>query len=162
MRRPEVQTAIGLWEGGDLGGAGSLLFRVLAESSDDADANYQMASLMDSQGCEREAIPYYARAISRGLSGDERAAAFLGLGSSHRALGEYSEAVETLRRGVSEFPEDRAIKTFLAMALYNIGEHREAVELLIKNLVETTADPQIRSYERALSVYADGLDEVSS
>ena len=63
-----------------------------------------------------------------------------------------------MRRGVSEFPEDRAMQTFLA--LYNAGGCREAVEFLLKNLVETTSDPKIKSYERALSFYADRLDEV--
>ncbi len=52
------------------------------------------------------------------------------------------------------------MQTFLAMALYNIGEHREAVELLLKNLVETTSNPGIRSYGRALRFYAERLDEV--
>lgn len=53
------------------------------------------------------------------------------------------------------------MQTFLAMALYNVGEHRRAVELLLENLVETTSDPGIRSYERALRFYAGRLDEVS-
>ncbi len=160
MRRTELQSAIRLRKGRDLQGARSLLSRVLAESPDDAGANYQMAWLCDLEGREREAVPFYVRAIVGRLSAEERAAPLLGLGSTHRTLGEYHEAVEVLRRGVSEFPEDRAMQTFLALALYNAGECREAVELLLKNLVETTSDPRIKSYERALSFYAGRLDEV--
>lgn len=162
MRRPELELATNLRESGDLEEAGSLLSGVLAEAPDDAGANYQMAWLCDLQGREREAVPYYVRAIAGILSDEERSGALLGLGSTLRALGEYPEAVDVLRRGVAEFPEDRAMQTFLAMALYNAGEHRESVELLLKNLLETTSDPDVKSYERALTFYADNLDEVWS
>lgn len=162
MRRPEVELAASLRESGDLDEAASLLSRVLAEAPDDPDANYHMAWLYDVQGREREAVPYYVRAIDAGLSGTDRASAFLGLGSTHRALGEYVEAVDVLRRGVAEFPDDRALQTFLAMALYNAGKHRESVELLLGNLVATTSDPDIKSYERALTYYAGRLDEVET
>jgi tetratricopeptide (TPR) repeat protein len=160
LRRPDLELVTSLRESGDLEGAGSLLAGVLAETPDDADANYQMAWLCDLQDREREAVPYYVRAIAGDLSGRDRAAALLGLGSTYRALGEYPEAVDTLRRGVAEFPEDRALQTFLAMALYNAEEYRESIELLLRNLVETTSDPEIKSYERALTYYADRLDEV--
>ncbi len=134
--------------------------RVLEEDPEDAEANYQMAWLCDLQSREREAVPFYERAIAGSLSDEERSGALLGLGSTHRALGEYPEAVEVLRQAVSEFPEDRAMQAFLAMSLYNAGESREAVELLLKNLVETTSDAKIKSYARALVFYADRLDEV--
>ena len=160
MRRSELESAIRLREDGDLQGAGSLLARVLTEAPDDAEANYQMAWLCDLEDREREAVPFYVRAIAGQLSAEERRGALLGLGSTYRALGEYPEAVETLRRGVTEFPEDRAMRTFLALALYNADGCREAVELLLKNLVETTSDPEIKAYKRTLSFYADRLDEV--
>lgn len=51
------------------------------------------------------------------------------------------------------------MRTFLAMALYNVGEYREAMEILLVNLAETSWDPEIQSYEKALLFYADRLDE---
>jgi tetratricopeptide (TPR) repeat protein len=111
-------------------------------------------------GDYREAVPFYVKAVAGDLSDEERRGALLGLGSTYRALGEYPEAVEVLGQGVSEFPADRAMQTFLALALYNIGEHRQAVDLLLKHLVETTSDPGIRSYEKALRFYTGRLDEV--
>jgi len=149
-----------LREIGDFQEAESLLTRILAESLDDAEANYQMACLYDVQGREREAVPFYVRAIAGDLSDEERRGALLGLGSTYRALGEYPQAVEVLRQGVTEFPADRAMQTFLALALSNIGEHRQAVDLLLKHLVETTSDPGIRSYEKALRFHTGRLDEV--
>ena len=160
MRRSELETAIRLREVGDFQKAESLLTRVLEETPDDAEANHQMAWLYDVQGREREAVPYYMRAVAGDLPDEERRGALLGLGSTYRALGEYPAAVEVLRRGVSEFPADRAMQTFLALALYNVGEHRQAVDLLLKHLVETTSDPGIRSYEKALRFYTGRLDQV--
>jgi tetratricopeptide (TPR) repeat protein len=160
LQRSELESAIRLREVGDCQEAESLLTRGLADSPDDAEANYQMAWLHDLQGREREAVPFYVRAIAGDLPDGERRGALLGLGSTYRALGEYPEAVEVLRRGVSEFPADRAMQTFLALALYNVGEHRQAVDLLLKHLVETTSDPGIRSYEKALRFYTGRLDEV--
>jgi tetratricopeptide (TPR) repeat protein len=160
LRRSELESAIRLREVGDFQEAESLLARVLEETPDDAEANHQMAWLFDVQGREREAVPYYARAVAGDLPDEERRGALLGLGSTYRALGEYPEAVEVLGQGVSEFPADRAMQTFLALALYNIGEHRQAVDLLLKHLVETTSDPGIRSYEKALRFYTGRLDEV--
>jgi tetratricopeptide (TPR) repeat protein len=159
LRRSELESAIRLRDVGDYQEAESLLTRVLADSPDDAEANHQIAWLHDLQGREREAVPFYVRAIAGDLPDEERRGALLGLGSTYRALGEYPEAVEVLRQGVSEFPADRAMQTFLAFALYNVGEHRQAVELLLKHLVETTSDPGIRSYEKALRFYAGRLDE---
>jgi len=160
LRRFELESAVRLREIGDFQEAESLLTRILAESLDDAEANHQMAWLYDVQGREREAVPFYVRAIAGDLSDEERRGALLGLGSTYRALGEYPDAVEVLRQGVSEFPADRAMQTFLALALHNIGEHRQAVDLLLKHLVETTSDPGIRSYEKALRFHTGRLDEV--
>ena len=160
MRRSELESAIRLREIGDYGEAELLLSSVLEKIPDDAEANYQMSWLYDLQGREREAVPHYVKAVAGGLPDEERRGALLGLGSTYRALGEYPGAVEVLGQGVSEFPADRAMQTFLALALYNVGEHRQAVDLLLKHLVETTSDPGIRSYEKALRFYAGRLDEV--
>ena len=160
MRRSELVEAIRLREIGDYGEAEFLLSSVLEKIPDDAEANYQMSWLYDLQGREREAVPHYVKAVAGDLPDEERRGALLGLGSTYRALGEYPEAVEVLSQGVSEFPADRAMQTFLALALYNVGEHRQAVDLLLKHLVETTSDPGIRSYEKALRFYTGRLDEV--
>ncbi|MGB3681898.1 MAG: tetratricopeptide repeat protein [Rubrobacteraceae bacterium] len=158
----ELRQAISLREGGDLEETESLLSRVLVELPDDAEANYQMACICDLQGREREALPYYSKTIAEGIAGEARVSAFLGLGSSHRALGEYAEAVEVLRRGVSEFPGERAMQVFLSVALYNAGKHRESVETLLRNLIETTSDAGIKSYKEALDFYSSRLDETWS
>lgn len=110
-------------------------------------------------GLQREAVPFYERAVSGGLAGDELGDALIGLGSTLRVLGEHARAVEVLRDAAGRFPENGAIPVFLAMALHNVGEHSGAMELLLRGLVETSQDEAILRYKRAISFYAGRLDE---
>ena len=95
-----------------------ILLELVAERPDDPQVQYQCVWVHDSLGREREAVPFYERAIAGGLSGRDLERAFVGLGSTYRSLGEYGRAVETLREGVARFPENRSMEVFLAMALY--------------------------------------------
>ncbi len=151
--------AIRLREAGRLEESRALLLELVAAHGDDARVHYQTAWTHDRLGLEREAVPYYERALALGLDGDDLAGALLGLGSTYRALGDYERAVATLRRGAEAFPERRVMEVFLAMALYNAGHHREAMERLLRALAETSSDESIRRYQRAIAFYADKLDQ---
>jgi len=83
----------------------------------------------------------------------------MGLGSTYRGLGEYQQSEETLRRGVREFPHNRAIQVFLAMTLYNLQDYKGAMELVLTNLMETTSDEKLQYFKRGISHYALHLDE---
>ncbi|MGK5642777.1 tetratricopeptide repeat protein [Streptomyces sp. URMC 126] len=159
----ELARAVRLREQGRAGQAREALLELASRHPEDAEIAYQTAWAHDVLGLEREAVPFYERALGGpGLSRDSRHGAFLGLGSTHRVLGAYGEAVRTLRRGLEEFPDDPALRAFLAMALYNEGEGREAVRLLLKALAGTSEDPRVRRYRRAIEYYADDLDGVQS
>jgi tetratricopeptide (TPR) repeat protein len=135
------------------------LLELAKERPEDAHVLIYAAWVHDSLGLEKEAVPYYEKALELGLEGDDLRDALLGLGSTYRCLGMYEQAVRTLRTGVSQFPDYRAMKVFLGMALYNVGQHRESTELLLSQLIETTNDPTINRYRKALSFYATRLDE---
>lgn len=122
-------------------------------------AAYALASEFDGRGREREAIPWYERAVALGLSGDELEMALLQLGSSHRALGEYERAVAVWRDALARFPQNRGLAVFLAMGLHNLGDHSAAAEVLLRQLAETSGDPWIARYRRAILFYADKLDQ---
>lgn len=156
-----IEKAARLMDGGEPDEAERVLLSLLEERPEDARANYLMASLCDQRGQERRAVPFYRRALARSeeLPEEDLAGAYLGLGSTHRILGEYADSLQTLREGVEHFPDDRALSTFLALTLYNLNEHRDATSILLKNLIETSGDPDIRLYGRALAFYADRLDE---
>lgn len=127
---------------------------------DDARLHLQCAWAHDKLGLEREAVPFYKRALSLGLEDDDLRNALLGLGSTYRTLGEYDQAAETLARGVETFPDDRGMAVFHAMALYNHGEAKKACETLLTLLLETTADPAVLGYREAIETYAADLDRV--
>ncbi|WP_327388818.1 tetratricopeptide repeat protein [Streptomyces sp. NBC_01207] len=82
-----------------------------------------------------------------------------GLGSTYRVLGRYEEAVRCLRRGLEEFAGDPALRSFLAMALYNVGP-REAVSTLLQILAATSDNPRVQGCRRAIEHYAGDLDAV--
>jgi hypothetical protein len=48
------------------------------------------------------------------------------------------------------------------MARYNAGDPKQAVAGLLTLLVETSSDPEIQRYHRAITQYADDLDRVWS
>jgi tetratricopeptide (TPR) repeat protein len=86
--------------------------------------------------------------LSGSLSAEHLRSAYLGLGSTYRALGQYSEAERTLREGLAHFPEAAELKVFLAMAFHNIGQSKQAVELLLTVLAESSSDAQSRATAR--------------
>ncbi|MGW1427958.1 tetratricopeptide repeat protein [Streptomyces sp. NPDC002431] len=125
---------------------------------DDATIAYQTAWAHDVLGLEAEAVPFYERALAvPGLTEEDRRGALLGLGSTYRVLGQYEKAVGTLREGAEEFPGDGALRTFLAMALFNTGEHHEAMRLLLELLASGSTDPSVREYHEAITYYAQDL-----
>lgn len=153
-----LAAAVSMRENGELERARELLLELHRDHPDDSNVNLQCAWVHDKLGLEREAVPHYERAIELGLDGEDLRSALLGLGSTYRALGDYTKAVATLTMGVDTFPDDRAMKVFQAMALYNTNRSKEACELLLHLLSETTSDTRIRSYDGAIDVYATNLD----
>ncbi|UTH72918.1 tetratricopeptide repeat protein [Chromobacterium sp. IIBBL 290-4] len=132
---------------------------LLSHQPQHADLHYLTASLHDSRGEEAAAIPHYLQALELGLSGADAAGAWLGLGSSYRALGKFQEAEQALLEGLHHFPADLPLQTFLAMARYNLGKHKLATESLLTLLAQTSVDEDIRRYERAIRFYAQDLDK---
>lgn len=142
----------------DFAGAGALLGELLALYPNNPDVHYQLAWTYDAQGKEPEAVPHYEAALANGLI-EGREGAYLGLGSTYRCLGQYQKSAEVFDRAIKEFPDNRALKVFHALTLYNLGQPDKSVERLLTQLLETTSDPAIKSYSRALAFYADKLDQ---
>ncbi len=135
-----------------------ILDSLLQMHPNDPDVNYQMAWTCDFMGKESAAVPFYEKAISSGLK-EDRDGAMLGLGSTYRCLGEYEKSLKIFDQALVEFPEHRAIKVFRALSLYNLGKAEESVSQLLIQLLDTTNDDSVKSYERALRFYSDKLNE---
>ncbi|MBI2516890.1 MAG: tetratricopeptide repeat protein [Opitutae bacterium] len=115
-----------------------------------AEIAYQLAWTCDTLGRHAEALPYYEKAIALGLPPNELSGAFVGLGSTLRALGQPARAAEALRSAKLQFPDNRELDVFLALALHDEGKHAEALQLVIETLCDTTDDPGLTAYGRAL------------
>ena len=130
----------------------------LIEHPQHAELHYEVASLHDMQGREAQAIPLYQKAIALGLSEASLRGAWLGLGSSYRGTGQYAEALAAFEQGQARFPDANEFRVFGAMASYNLGQHKEGLETLLAVLAETTVDPALAPYRRAMALYAEDLD----
>ncbi|MGE6222314.1 tetratricopeptide repeat protein [Aeromonas media] len=130
----------------------------LIEHPQHAELHYEVASLHDMQGREAQAIPLYQKAIRLGLGEASLRGAWLGLGSSYRCTGQYAEALATFDEALARFPDATEFGVFRAMTSYNLGHHKEGMETLLGVLAETTADPALVPYRRAMALYAADLD----
>jgi tetratricopeptide (TPR) repeat protein len=137
----------------------AILRELVIAHPDDAQVQLHTAYACDGLGYEREAIPHYERAMALGLNDQDLQTVYVNLGSSHRAIGAYEPAVTVWREGIARFPDNRALTTFLAMGQHNLGDHSAAMETLLRHLAETTTDPWITRYRRAILFYSDKLDE---
>src|SRR5687767_14524598 len=98
----------------------SLAVLLVTQFPADVELQYQAACVHDFLGREAQAVPFYLAAMSGELSVEHLRSAYLGLGSTYRALGEYAEAERTLREGLARFPDAAELKAFFAMALHNL------------------------------------------
>lgn len=157
-RDERLARAVELRERGEDEQARQLLLELRSEFPDDAQIAVQTAWVHDSLGLEEEAVEHYRAALAGELTDDELRAAFLGLGSTYRALGRDAESDETFRQGIERFPDFGALRAFHAMTLYNLGRPREAVRELLVLLLATSSDPSIERYRRSLTAYTEDLD----
>ena len=139
--------------------ARQILLELHSEFPEDPQVNYRCAWIHDLLGLEREAIPFYEKAIQTGLSGDDLKSALLGIGSTYRCIGEYHKSINIFQHALTLFPSCHEFKVFLAMAYYNIEEHSNAMQLLLNSLAETSKDEGVIRYQRAIRFYSDKLNE---
>lgn len=155
----EFDRAVRLREEGQLEQAKQLFLSLLRKDEKNPRLHAYCAWCYDSLGEERQAVPHYERAIRLGLTGEELAESYLGLGSTYRALGRYAEAEQLFKEAIEQFPNHGALKVFQAMTHYNVGRHEEATGTLLELLASPKADESIARYRRAIAFYARNLNE---
>lgn len=155
--KPELDAIVGSRHGGQITHVLDLLKKLDARFPHVAEINYQLAWTCDVLGREAEALPYYEKAIALGLPPNELSGALLGLGSTLRTLGQLQRSAEVLRSGRAQFPDNREFDAFLALTLHDLGQHAEAMKLLLLLVADTTEDPGLTAYQRALRHAANRL-----
>ena len=116
---------------------------------------YDEACDHDRAGREEDAIPCYEEALELGLGDPWRQQALLGLGSSYRNVLRHADAIAVLCDAAAEYPEDDALRVFLALALWSGGREQEAFTLLGKVAVDAA---DLGGYRRAASFYLDHIE----
>ena len=122
--------------------------------------NYQLAWTCDVLGQSAEALPYYEKAVALGLAPNELSGALVGLGSTLRVLGQLDRSADVLTSGRAQFPENREFDAFLALTRHAQGRHGDSLRLLIDALCDTTEDPGLLAYQRAIRHAASKLQAV--
>jgi tetratricopeptide (TPR) repeat protein len=147
-----------LRESGELEQARALLLALREAHPYDAQVAVQTAWVHDSLGLGEEAVAHYEAALAGDLSDADLRGAFLGLGSTLRALGRDDDSDRVLRQGIERFPDFRPLRVFHALTAYSRGRPKEAVRALLEVLLDSTSDPDILRYRRSLAAYAEDLD----
>jgi tetratricopeptide (TPR) repeat protein len=137
-----------------------VLMQLLEEFPDDPLVLFEVGGSYDVMGEEKQAIPYYRRAIEAGLVGDDLQECLVCLGSSYRIIGEFEDAINVLQDAIDRFPDNFSGQVFLALAYYSDGQEDEAVSTLLDVLLKTTQDENILAYADVLDYYKDNLDEM--
>ncbi|OBR66899.1 hypothetical protein A7K91_16855 [Paenibacillus oryzae] len=156
----DLERAIRLRESGQLEEAKTVLLELLTQEPLNPSAWYQCAWVHDVMELEREAIPYYKRALEMDLRHEERQGAYLGLGSTLRTLGRYEEAKLIFEEAISKYPDRREYQVFYAMVRFNQNAYNEAMEIVLKQLADTSSDKGIQEYKNAIHFYSDKLNKV--
>lgn len=112
--------------------------------------NYQLAWTLETLDRAADAVPYYEKAIALGLPPNELSGAMIGLGAALRKLNELDRSENVLRSGKLQFPDNREFDAFLALTLHAQNRHAEALQLVLETLCDTTDDPGLTAYQRAL------------
>lgn len=156
-RDDALARAVALREAGEVEGARQLLLDLVSSCPDDALVQYQTAWAHDRLGLEEDAIPFYERALALGIGEPDREGLVLGLGSTYRNVGRHADAVSTLEMGAREYPDNDAMRCFLALAQASSGAHNTALATLLTLVLDTSAAPSIERFRRALTWYRDDL-----
>ncbi|QTD40219.1 M48 family metallopeptidase [Sporosarcina sp. Te-1] len=155
----KLQLAIELRKDKRLEESNRLLVELTRANPQNAYLNYQCAWSFDCLGEEAKAVSYYEKAIQGKLAAVDLENAYVGLGSTLRALGEYEKSKDIFHEALGRFPDHQALHIFYAMTLYNVNEYQTAMEILLKCIATTSSDQTIQNYKRAIHFYSDKLDE---
>jgi tetratricopeptide (TPR) repeat protein len=126
--------------------------------TDDVEAQMAAAGACDNGGEERRAVVYYDRAARLGVPPGRRREFLVGYGSTLKNVGRVDESLAVLRALGREYPDDRAIASFVALSLHAAGRPDEAIAALLDVALSfSDVAPELTRYRRALTYYRDAL-----
>ena len=142
--KPTLDAITGARHGGQIEGVLDQLQALAQNYPHVAEIAYQLAWTFDSLGKEAEALPQYEKAIALGLPPNEQS--------------ELDRAADVLESGILQFPDQPEFEAFLALVRHDQGRKTDALRIAMNTLLETSDDPGITAYQRALRHYVGELD----
>ena len=156
----DINKGIELIEKGQTEEALNLFFKLLDREQNNAEILYQIAWCLDILEREKDAIPYYEKAIEIGMDDEKLKGALLGLGSTYRTIGEYQSSLKIFNQAVLQYPTNNEFKVFRTMTNYNLGNHEDAMRELLEVIADTSSDENVKAYKKAILFYSDKLNQV--
>lgn len=152
---PEAELAAiaALRQAGDHATAHARALRLALGHPDDVRAQTAAAYACDRLGREHEAIAYYERAWELGVPESERPGFLVGFGSTLRNVGRAEEAVARLAEATAAYPDDAALRAFLALALHAAGHGTMALAAMLEAALAAARPDGFGPYARALAEY---------
>jgi hypothetical protein len=102
---------------------------------------------------EHDAVNYYERAWALGVPPADLPTFLLGFGSTLRNVGRAEETVARLTEATVEYPDNAALRAFLALALHSAGRTDLALAAMLQVALQVTRPHGFGPYSRALAEY---------
>ena len=137
-----------------------MLLALLEENEKHPLVLFEVGGSYDVLGDEEKAIPYYRRAVSAGLEGEDLQECLICLGNTLGIVGELDESVTVLESARKQFPDKPSTRIFLALAYHYNNQPDDAVGTLLDVILHTSEDPDIQAFAGTLEYYRDELSDV--
>jgi len=150
----ELAAMAALRTNGDHEGAHVRALELVRQHPGDVRAVLAAAGACDRLGFEREAVVHYDRALELGVPDEQHQDFTLCYGSTLRNVGRHEEAVARLAEAATVYPDDAAMRAFLALALHSAGHPTLALATMLEAALAAAARPDgFGRYARALGLY---------
>jgi len=118
---------------------------------------YEVAGAYDSAGREEEALQWYERALTHRLDEPHRHRALIQQASTLRHLDRLEESLAILDRLTEDYPDNSAVVLFRALTLHDLGDDAQALRATARQLVASSAEPDVQRYLGALTRFTDAI-----
>ncbi len=149
----ELSAIEALRAAGDLDAAHVRAVALAGEHPEHVRVAMAAAYACDRIGREHDAIVHYERAFALGVPQADRPGFLVGLGSTLRNVGRADDAVARLAEATAEFPDDAALRAFLALALHSAGHPTLALATMLEAGLAAARPDGFGPYARALVEY---------
>ena len=96
--KERIKKAVELRNQGKLEESNEVMKDLVKEYPENAEVNYQCAWSFDVLSLEKEAIPYYEKAIAGNLNDEDMQEAYIGIGSTYRVIGRYQDSKDIFEK----------------------------------------------------------------